>query len=290
MTNDREKQTTDSLAGLRSCADVPFYHRSLRPETIHCLQTGQRAKTVFISSNSDKGVLALFVRLFFSPSPACVLHAPGIMACANGSAVNGVRNRLSNAHRRSNGHSQNGAAGAGAAETAGNGRLSSGHLGNGHVPNEASSEVPLQAAAAAGRQRRASSSSNDSANALQRNAPDNSNKPKKRKSGRKSAASAASPSTTTAATDHQAAQASCADCNSDLTDSEVEVCQNCFGLRKQRKNTDDERCPYPFGFIKKKYLPLWMHEPEYIMSPRPKRKKCEADSDKAQEEEIHDDQ
>lgn len=222
---------------------------------------------------------------------SCVGHRHCIMACANGgSAVNGVRSRLNDSHRRSrsNGHSRH-RAGAAAAGTASNGHLSNGHLGNGHVSKEALNGVQ---AAASGRERRASSSSNDSANArlTERKTPrGNTNKSKKRKSGQKSSA-AATTSPSTAAGDHPAAQTSCADCNSDLTDSEVEVCQNCFGVR-QRKYVDDECCPYPFHFIKKKYLPLWMHEPEYIMSPRPKKKKDKTDmSDPAQEDVAQDDE
>ena len=239
-----------------------------------------------------------------------------IMACANGSAeVNGVRSRLSGAHRRSrtNRRSRNGAgAGAAADETAGNwhlsnGQLSNGHLGNGHLPNptltgggqqqqQQATAAAAAAAAASGRVRRASSSSNgsnDSVNAAARmRRTADSSTSKKGKPGRtKNSEAAASPSSTTAAVDNgnnTAAQASCADCNLDLTDSEVEVCQTCFGLRKRRNNVDDERCPYPFGFLKKKYLPLWMHEPEYIMSPRPKRKKSNPESDQAQENHVED--
>ncbi|KAL8570499.1 hypothetical protein ACOMHN_034534 [Nucella lapillus] len=59
--------------------------------------------------------------------------------------------------------------------------------------------------------------------------------------------------------------ASCQDCQTDLTDSDVEVCQDCFGLRKQKIDTNmDEYCPFPLHFLKKKHVPEWFFEPEYV--------------------------
>ena len=81
--------------------------------------------------------------------------------------------------------------------------------------------------------------------------------------------------------DSSSSQGSCAECQTDLTDTDVEVCQTCFGLKKARK-MEELYCPYPFHFIPKKYIPLWLHEPEYMIWHPPKPKTVSPDSEQQQ--------
>ena len=58
---------------------------------------------------------------------------------------------------------------------------------------------------------------------------------------------------------------SCTECSTDQIDSDVEICNECFGLKRQRISENSEYCEYPLQFVKKVWLPLWLVEPEYMI-------------------------